>query len=226
MNTSRPLITFDLFSALIDSRRGGGAFLRSLAAERDWPVDGEDIYNDWDVRNKQAQAHVRRWVPFARVARGALKDTYQHFALRGDASSDCARLLASVADWPLWPDVESALTALEARYRIGILSNVDDDILATTKVSAFIDSASTLTSQRLRSYKPGKRIYELAHDQFGVRLHIAASARDVRGAGEASLPVVRIARPGHDLDRQGPAPTYTVGDLRDLDRVALMELGV
>jgi 2-haloacid dehalogenase len=35
-----PLVTFDLFSALIDARLGASAVLDGLARARGWPVDG------------------------------------------------------------------------------------------------------------------------------------------------------------------------------------------
>jgi 2-haloacid dehalogenase len=219
-----PLITFDVFSALIDSRQGGAAFLQSLAVDRQWPVRGEDIYDDWDVRNKRAQAQAERWVPFAKLAHSSLLATYSHYALNGNADIDCAALLASVADWPLWPDVEPALAALGVQYRLGLLSNVDDDILALTRLWPLVDPANALTSQRLGWYKPDRHIYTIARDQYGVRLHVAASARDVRGAGEAELPVVRIARPGHQVDPDGPKPKRTISELGELHHLADMEL--
>jgi 2-haloalkanoic acid dehalogenase type II len=211
-----PLITFDVFSALINSRHGGGRFLQSLADQRDWPSRGADLYDDWDARNKHAQAQARSWVTFAQLAEHALRATYKHYALPGDVHADCLELLASIAGWPLWPDVEPALAAIGRRYRLGILSNVDDDILASSKVWPLIDPANALTSQRLGCYKPDPRIYVIARDRFGVQLHVAASARDVRGAGEAKLPYVRVARPGHHVDPDGPEPTHTITDLREL----------
>ena len=211
-----PLITFDLFSALIDSRRGGGTFLQSLADPRGWPARGTDLYDDWDARNKRAQAHARHGVCYARLAGQALRATYERYALPGDAHTDCVDLLASIAEWPLWPDVEPALAALGTRYRLGILSNVDDSILASSKAWPLIDPAYALTSQRLGYYKPDPHIYTIARDRFGVQLHVAASARDVRGAGEAKLPYVRIGRPGHHIDPDGPQPTHTITDLREL----------
>jgi 2-haloacid dehalogenase len=212
-----PLITFDVFSALIDSQRGGGAFLQSLADQRDWPVRGDDVYDDWDVRNKRAQTHARPGVSFAELAERALVASYEHLVLSGDAPADCIELLASVADWPLWPDVAPTLETLADRYRLGILSNIDDNILVSTKLWPLIGPVNALTSQRLGCYKPDPNIYIIARDKFGVRLHIAASARDVRGAGEARLPVVRIVRPGHYLDPDGPTPTCTIEKLDELE---------
>ena len=55
--------------------------------------------------------------------------------VRGDAGTDIDELLASLGDWPLWPDVEKHLPALGRRYRIGVLSNVDDDLFGRIRAA-------------------------------------------------------------------------------------------
>ena len=51
-------------------------------------------------------------------------------------------------------------------------------------------------------------------------MHIAASARDVRGALEAGITTVRLTRPGHSLDAEGPKPRLEVEDATDSARAA------
>jgi 2-haloacid dehalogenase len=48
---------------------------------------------------------------------------------------------------------------------------------------------------------------------------VPASARDTRGALEAGLTVVRVRRPGHRVDPDGPQPEQEVDDLGDLPAV-------
>jgi 2-haloacid dehalogenase len=81
-----------------------------------------------------------------------------------------------------------------------------------------------MTSQRLRAYKPGKRIYARARQRLDPMVHVATSARDVRGALEAGCPVIRLRRPGHGLDPSGPRPTFEVGAVSELPRL-LDQLG-
>ena len=75
-----------------------------------------------------------------------------------------------------------------------------------------------LTSQRLGAYKPNPAIYHAAVAAvFPEKLvHVAASARDVRGALEAGIATVRLARPGHALDPEGPRPALEVDNAADL----------
>jgi 2-haloalkanoic acid dehalogenase type II len=220
-----PLVTFDLFSALIDSRMGGSAVLDGLAHARGWPVDGGALYDVWDARNKASQRDLTSWVPFAEHCRRALAGAYAELDLAGDAAADVVVLLRSVGDWPLWPDVADELPRLADRHRIGILSNVDDDVFARTKIAALVADDAVLTSERLRAYKPHPEIYRRAQERAGGGLlHVATSARDVRGALEAGIDVLRLRRPDHRLDPDGPAPAREAADLAELQH--LLDRGV
>jgi 2-haloacid dehalogenase len=101
---------------------------------------------------------------------------------------------------------------------VGILSNVDDHLARRTRAAALVDPGLLLTSERLGAYKPDPAIYRgaigaAAPDRI---VHVAASARDVRGALEAGIPVVRLARPGHVVDPDGPVPPVEVSDAREI----------
>jgi 2-haloacid dehalogenase len=211
------LVTFDLFSALIDSRTGGSAAFDRLAAAHGWDVAGTDLYDDWDARNKASQKDVPHdddapWVPFAEHCRRALAATYTARGLAADPRADIEVLLGSLPEWPLWPDVEAALPDLRRTHRVGVLSNVDDDLFGRTRAAALVAEDAVLTSQRLRAYKPHPELYLRARDA-GVDVHVPASARDTRGALEAGLTVVRVRRPGHRVDPDGPQPQHEVADL-------------
>ena len=208
-------VTFDLFSALIDSRTGASAALAAIGGDRGWALGAEAIYDDWDARNKASQKNTSEWVPFAEHCRRALAETYAALELPGDPDVDVARLLASLPDWPLWPDVADALTGLRSDHRLGVLSNVDDDLFARTGVAPLMDRADVLTSERLHAYKPHPEIY-LRAVTAGVDVHVPASARDTRGALEAGMAVVRVRRPGHSVDPTGPQPELEVADLSAL----------
>jgi 2-haloalkanoic acid dehalogenase type II len=208
------LVTFDLFSALIDSRTGASRVFTAIADEYGWSIDGPTLYDEWDRRNKASQRDEQQWIPFADHCSRALAATYDALGLVGRPSVDAVVLLGSVAGWPLWPDVADGLPALTGRYRVGVLSNVDDEVFARSAVAGLVADDDVLTSERLRAYKPHPEIYRRARERAGGDLvHVATSARDVRGALEAGIDVVRLRRPGHVLDPAGPAPDVEVSDV-------------
>jgi 2-haloacid dehalogenase len=209
------LVTLDLFSALVDSRTGGSAALARITGG-----PGERLYDVWDAANKASQRDLSTWVPFAEHCRRALAVAYADLGVARDPDADTGRLLESVGDWPLWPDVAEGLPALSVRCRVGVLSNVDDAVFARTRVAPLVDDADVLTSERLRAYKPAPEIYLRARERAGGRLlHVATSARDVRGALAAGIDVVRLRRPGHRLDPEGATPRVEAAGLPEVARL-------
>ena len=88
-----------------------------------------------------------------------------------------------------------------------------------------VDQDVALTSERLGVYKPHAAIYRRAVDELGPLVHVATSARDVRGAFEAGIPTVRLQRPGHELDAHSPRPTHEVTSTIELPRVLTAVVG-
>ena len=88
--------------------------------------------------------------------------------------------------------------------------------MVTTRAYRLVDPRWVLTSQRLEAFKPAPAIYRRALRAAPGLVHVAASARDVRGALEAGIPTIRLARAGHRVDPEGPAPIVEVADAREL----------
>jgi 2-haloacid dehalogenase len=216
------IVTFDLFSALTDSRSGGSAVFADLAARRGWELTGTDLYDRWDGHNKALQRTARPPVTFADLSREALARAYADLGLdRGTVDADLAVVQESVAQWPLWPDVAEGVAAVAAQHRVGILSNVDDALARTTRAAGLVDPELLLTSQRLGAYKPDPEIYRRAAAAVAPErlVHVAASARDVRGGLESGISTIRLVRSGHALDAEGPRPPHEVQVAADLPGV-------
>lgn len=212
-----PVVTCDLFSALLDSRSGATAALAAL--DDAWPVAPSEVVDRWDAANKALQRDCTAWVPFAELSRRALSATYADLGVGRSADDDVRTLLGSVGQWPLWPDVEQALARLREVARVGVLSNVDDDLYAATRAAPLLDPSLAMTSQRLQAYKPSAQLYRAARAELGPFVHVASSARDVRGSLEAGTSAVRLVRPGHRLDPDGPAPEHVISSLTELPDV-------
>ena len=74
-----------------------------------------------------------------------------------------------------------------------------------------------MTSQQARSYKPHEGIYRHAETVLGrPLLHVPASPRDVKGATDAGIGIVRIKRRSQPVVADSPRPGLEIDDLREL----------
>src|SRR5262249_53949792 len=127
---------------------------------------------------------------------------------------------ARLPEWPLFPDTDAALVRMTgAGYRLGILSNVDDDLLSATvrHFSAPIDLI--ITAQQVGSYKPAHGHFLQARERIGQQrwLHAAQSHfHDVVPASALGVPAVWVNRKREALPVGGPAPLAEVATLAEL----------
>ena len=118
-------------------------------------------------------------------------------------------LARSVPNWPPFPDTNRALLRLVgAGYRLGILSNVDDDLLMWTRrhLAAFFEIV--VTAQQVGSYKPAPGHFTTARGLVGAQpwLHAAQSYfHDVAPARALSIPVAWINRKAETAPDGGKA---------------------
>jgi len=148
-------VTLDVFSALIDSRTGGSQVFDQIAGRQRWALSGQALYRSWDREHKRLQRECARWEPFTALGRRALAQVLDEHRLRGDVDAAMSELWASLGDWPLWPDVARGVPHLARAHRVGLLSNIDDALLARTRLASLPFAPDlVITSQRVRQYKP------------------------------------------------------------------------
>jgi len=209
------IVTFDCYGTLIDWEQG---FVRALlAAGIGDPLDRARIVELYHELEPEIESDYRSYREvLAEVARrvGA--------GLGLEVSDEQARSLpASLPSWPPFGDTNRALERLAAAgIGLGILSNVDDDLLAETRKHFTVDFDIVVTAEQVRSYKPGEAHFVEARRRIGDSkrwLHAAQSHfHDVEPCRKLGIPVAWInrknERPGSDIlpDRE----------LRTLDELA------
>ena len=107
---------------------------------------------------------------------------------------------ASVRDWPPFPDTVDALARLATRYRLGIVSNVDDDLFAETARYLHTDFDWIVTAQQVGSYKPALAHFKEMAMRSGISsdrtLHVAQSLfHDIAPASALGYATVHVNRP-------------------------------
>ena len=135
----------------------------------------------------------------------------------------------SIRHWPAFPDSTDALQVLSTRYKLVILSNIDDDLFSFSQEVLGIRFDHVFTAQQIGSYKPSQKNFDYLIYQLGVPreeiLHVAQSLfHDIAPAREAGLSTIWVNR-RHGLDGSGATPeAEAVPDLEipDLRTMALL----
>jgi 2-haloacid dehalogenase len=84
-----------------------------------------------------------------------------------------------VGDWPAFADSADALARLHERFRLGVITNCDDDLFARSNERLGVTFDWVITAQQVGSYKPNPRNFEFAFQRMGIPreriLHVAQS---------------------------------------------------
>ena len=111
------------------------------------------------------------------------------------------------------------LDLLSRRFKLAIVSNIDDDLLAATPLKRTFDLVCT--AERAKGYKPDGTLFRYLLANAGVpREDIFHSGQsqftDMVGAKPLGLTVAWINRRGVALDASVPRPDFELPDIRSL----------
>lgn len=210
------IITFDCYGTLIDWESGIVRAFQSEAARDGLTFEASEIVAAYMTEEPAVESEQYR------LYREILALTAHRVATRLGWKIDLARagfLAASLPDWQPFPDTNVALERLARRFQLGILSNVDDDLLAATRRHFPVSFDLIVTAEQVKSYKPAPAHFReaLAHADRRKLLHAAQSYfHDVVPACQLNIPVVWVNRKGNRADEGGPLPTHEVRDLTAL----------
>ena len=169
------VLTFDCYGTLIDWERGlGDAFAIAARAEGVLP-DRATLLAAYHEIEQSIEAE--RYRSYRQVLALTARRLAERFTWRLPDGEE--RFLPdSVPAWPPFPDTNAALARLAtAGYRLAILSNVDDDLLAATRRHLDVDFEFVVTAQQVGSYKPAPAHWNAARKRIGDArwLHVAQS---------------------------------------------------
>ena len=133
------------------------------------------------------------------------------------------RLMDAYLHLDAYPDALSALTSLtHAGVRIGFLTNMTprmlDAAVATAGLGGLVDQR--LSTDRIRTYKPDPRAYQMGIDAFGLDLEeiafAAFGAWDAAGARAFGYTTFWVNRLDQPVEELGVTPDGIGAGLRDL----------
>jgi 2-haloacid dehalogenase len=214
------ILTFDCYGTLIDWETGILAALHRILAAHNQSIDDATLlklYGDFEQLSEQGEFH-----PYREVLQSVVRRFKQ-----------ARSLPESLATWKPWPDTVDALRQLKSRFRLAVVSNVDDDLFATTRPQLEVDFDEVITAQQAHAYKPSLKMFELALCRINAPahriLHVAQSVyHDVVPAQSLGLATVWVdrpsARPGVGAVKFADAkPDLIVTSLAELAEAAIAE---
>ena len=222
------VLTFDCYGTLINWEAGIFSALRPILSAHNKEIDDATLlklYGDFELRAEQ---------PLFRPYREVLESVVRQFGdeLHFTPTMEEVRSLPdSLPTWKPWADTVAALRQLKSRFRLAILSNVDDDLFARTRPQLEVEFDEIITAQQAHAYKPSLKLFELALSRINAPahrvLHVGQSIyHDVIPAQSLGLAAVWVnrpsARPGVGAVKSAEAkPDLTVSSLADLAALAV-----
>jgi 2-haloacid dehalogenase len=211
-------ITFDCYGTLIDWETGLLSALRPILQAHGQQLSDAQILEIYAELEPQAQTPYQSY-------RRVLSDVVHGFGARlgfAVSNTEAQSLAASLPSWQPFPDTNPALEKLKARYKLAIISNTDDDLLAATARHFTIKFDELITAERAKAYKPSLAPFRLALERLrlpaGSVLHAGQSVyHDVLPAKFLGMATALVERRGFGATRPTEGePDRRVPDLRTL----------
>ncbi len=196
-------LTFDCYGTLIDWETG---ILQALRPHARGVAD--DALLEAFARH-EAALERGPYLRYAEVLAGCLRGLGKDFGFAPTAEEQAA-FGRSVTDWPAFADSAEALARLKRRFRLGVITNCDDDLFAASNAKLGVEFDWVVTAQQAGSYKPDEANFHLAFERIGLPreriLHVAQSLFHdhvpARGLGLTSVWIDRR----HDRPGSGATP--------------------
>jgi 2-haloacid dehalogenase/putative hydrolase of the HAD superfamily len=190
-------ITFDCYGTLIDWETGiQRAFKQALEGMGLGQAQESQLFELYQEEEKRIEAELpyRKYREVLTLAASS--------AARRIGKTIPEKLSSLLAEqlpgWTPFPDTNAALERLATDYALGILSNVDDELLAGTLKHFTVPFDLVVTAELVRSYKPRTEHFEEARRIVGADrgwLHVAASLyHDIEPASRLGITTAWINR--------------------------------
>jgi len=222
-------LTFDCFGTLVDWEGGIlDALLPVVQRHGAGPQGDPDrllrLYAD-----AESDLEAGPYLPYTEILGRVMERIGRALGFEPTAE-ERGRLARSLPSWPLFPDTVGALATLARRYRLAIVSNVDDDLFAGVARRLTVPFDAVVTAQQVRSYKPAPAHFLRALKTLRLPtervLHVAQSRfHDIAPARALGFTTVwvnrRSGRAGAGATPEaGAVPDLEVPDLASLARAA------
>lgn len=204
-------LSFDCYGTLIDWEAGILEALGPLLAYNVRRVAAADQLEAF-ARHETLLQQGEPKASYPTILRKVHNELATEFDMRTTLGLDAA-FGDSVADWPAFADSSDALRRLATRYRLVILSNIDDQSFAGSARTLGVMFDAVYSAQTIGSYKPDPANFQyLLSHETGRLLHVAQSLyhdhTPAKAAGIDTVWIDRRAGSGGGATPAAPGATY------------------
>ncbi len=191
------IITFDCYGTLIDWEAGILNAIRPiLSAHGAHRSDPEILRMYGDI---EADAESGEYQPYREILQAVVRGFGARLGFAPSVKEQQS-LPNSLASWKSFPDTIPALRQLKREFKLGILSNIDEDLFAVTAPQLAVKFDYVITASQARAYKPSLEIFRLAQKRMvlsaGQWLHAGQSVyHDVIPAQSLGISTAWVNRP-------------------------------
>lgn len=169
-------LTFDCYGTLIDWETGITKALRDVLGRRGARARDDELLESF--ARYEAEAESGEYLRYREVLARSLRGVCSGYGFE-PTDEELGGFSGSVGDWPVFPDSPGALARLARRFRLGVITNCDDDLFAPSNERLGVTFDWVVTAQQVGAYKPSPRNFEVAFERIGLPreriLHVAQS---------------------------------------------------
>jgi 2-haloacid dehalogenase len=219
------VLTFDCYGTLIDWESGILNALKPVFIAHQVKLRQDDAL---ELFGELESAQEREYKKYRAVLENVLQDMGARLGFRPN-QDEIRAFGESVREWEPFADSAGALKKLKRKYKLMILSNVDDDLFVYSAKKLGVTFDDVITAEQCQSYKPSLNNFRIAQQRVGVPqtewLHVAQSLfHDIAPAKQMGLDTVWVNRrwdkPGAGATPPTEAtPDVTVNSLQELAKM-------
>ncbi|MCX6044490.1 MAG: haloacid dehalogenase type II [Chloroflexi bacterium] len=169
-------LTFDCYGTLIDWESGILAAVRPVLRQHGLITTDAQILALYT--KFEAAQEVGPYQSYRVILRNVMADIAAEVGF-APTEAELDVLPDSVGAWPAFADTVAALKRLQTRYKLVIISNIDDAMFAESNKRLQVTFDDIITAQQVGSYKPAYNNFQTALKRLGVVqpqvLHVAQS---------------------------------------------------
>ena len=192
------VVSFDCYGTLIDWERGILPPLKQLLSNREIDFSDDGTLELFAEFESELEKDENDYIEYRKILQEIVKRFGQRFNFQPTAT-EINSLVDSLKNWQPFPDTVAALSALKQKYKLAVISNIDDDLFAGTAKHLKVEFDWLITAEKVRSYKPSTRNFEIALETMGIPpeklLHVAQSVyHDIVPATSMGISTVWVNR--------------------------------